>query len=413
MASGSDFTTEQLLSDLFKCVSVEALKNENIQKYDLKIYGTEDKIEQYGSDIAFVDISAENFNEERRDYNLVLKYGHTQKNVRNKVPIRDGFKREIVVYTRLIPCYQRFQQEKNIRPLDFIPKCFLTKYSDTDEIIVLENLKSMGYETQDRHKPMNLSQIKLVLEAYAEWHALSFALEDQKDPEYLEITKSFRLNPWKPYFQNQLGEMIDFAQQSLYAILEQNGETTLLEKYRNLVGCDSARIVLTELMSASEDTAVILHGDCWNNNFLFKCEDNDAKKTSSAKVAMFDFQMSSIRSPVFDLSHFIYSVASDEELLHFIELMEHYYFHLSQNLTKLGSDPEKIFPFETLILHWKKYSAYGAVLCPFIMMYCFIDKQDMADFGVCQTLKNATLKIDYIRRTMAVAKHFVECDFLV
>lgn len=101
MATGNDFSTEQLLTDLFKCVSVEALKNENVEKYDLKVYGTEDKIEQYGSDIAFVDISAETFDAEKRQYNLVLKYGHTQKNIRNRVPIRDGFKREIEVYSKV------------------------------------------------------------------------------------------------------------------------------------------------------------------------------------------------------------------------------------------------------------------------------------------------------------------------
>lgn len=101
MAAENEFTTEDLLTDLFKCVSVEALKNENIQKYDLKIYGSEDKIEQYGSDIAFIDITAENFEADKRTYNLVLKYGHTQKNIKSKVPIREGFKREIEVYSKV------------------------------------------------------------------------------------------------------------------------------------------------------------------------------------------------------------------------------------------------------------------------------------------------------------------------
>lgn len=120
--------------------------------------------------------------------------------------------------------------------------------------------------------------------------------------------------------------------------------------------------------------------------------------------------MASLRSPIFDLSHFIYSVASDKELRHFAELVDHYYFHLSAHLKKFGCDPEKIFPSRTLKTHWRKYSAYGAVLNPFITMYCFIDRENTADFGVCQNLKQATIKHPFMKRVIDVARHFVEYD---
>jgi len=106
-AAGNDLNSANFLSDLFKCVSVEALRRDNIEKYDLKIHGSEDKIEQYGSDIAFIDITAETFQSEKLEYYLVLKYGHTQKNVHNIVPVREGFKREIEIYSTVsfIHCY--------------------------------------------------------------------------------------------------------------------------------------------------------------------------------------------------------------------------------------------------------------------------------------------------------------------
>ncbi|ERL88330.1 uncharacterized protein LOC109536886 [Dendroctonus ponderosae] len=410
MAAENEFTTEDLLTDLFKCVSVEALKNENIQKYDLKIYGSEDKIEQYGSDIAFIDISAENFEAEKRMYNLVLKYGHTQKNIKSKVPIREGFEREIEVYSKLVPCYQRFQQQKNLSPLAIVPKCFLTKFSNNDEIIVLENLKIMGYHTHNRKRAMDVNHIKLILEAYAQWHSLSFALYDQKDDEFLEIKSHFLSNPWKNYFPNQLGEMIDIGQNALYTILEENDEMELLQKFQQKICNANARTALMDLMEINENAAVILHGDCWNNNFLFKYRDGDLKSNICIEVQLLDFQMASWRSPVFDLSLLLYCVASETELDRFKELLDHYYFHLSHNIKKLGSNPEKIFPFRTLKNHWNKYSVYGAILSPFIAMYSFIDKEDTADFGVCQTLKKTTLKPEYMERVIAVARHFVECD---
>ncbi|KAL1513593.1 hypothetical protein ABEB36_002987 [Hypothenemus hampei] len=407
MSKGNDLTTG-FLTDLFKCVSAEALKRENIEKYDLKIYGTEDKIEQYGSDIAYIDISAENFNAERRDYNLVLKYGHTQKNIKNKIPIREGFQREIDIYSKLIPCYQAFKQNKNLPKFCITPKCFLTKFSETDAIIVLENLKKQEYHTYNRNLPMNVKHIKLILEAYAEWHALSFVMQHHQNEEYLNIKKNFTSNPWKPYFKNQLGELIDFGQDTLHNILEQNGYDDLLGKYKQKLGNAHARTVIMDLMDTKENKAVILHGDCWNNNFMFKYSDDSLTKCIA--VALLDFQMCSFKSPVFDLSHLIYAVASEEELLHFRELIDHYYFYLSNYMKKFGSNPEKLFPFRLLKSHWRKYCAYGAILNPYIAMYCFVDKENTADFGVYQTLKNVTTKREYIRRVIGVARHFVEYE---
>lgn len=117
---------------------------------------------------------------------------------------------------------------------------------------------------------MNIPHIKLVLEAYAQWHALSFAMEDQRNEKYLKFKKHFVSNPWQNYMRNQLGELIDIGQEALYAILEQNGEIDLLNRYKQKIGNAKARTVLMDLMEKKEDMAVILHGDSWNNNFLFK-----------------------------------------------------------------------------------------------------------------------------------------------
>lgn len=144
-------------------------------------------------------------------------------------------------------------------------------------------------------------------------------------------------------------------------------------------------------------------------NTIFKFQ-NPLKKTDCTNVALLDFQMSSLRSPVLDLSQLIYSVASEKQLRHCKQLIDHYYSALSKNIKEIGSCPEKLFSFQALRNHWRKYSAYGAILSPFIAMYCFIDKENTADFGVCQTLKNATNKPEYMRRVVAVARHFVEFE---
>ncbi|KAF7271826.1 hypothetical protein GWI33_015306 [Rhynchophorus ferrugineus] len=410
MASGSELDTETLLNDLHKWVSAETLRKKNIEKYDLKVYGADEKAEHYGSDIAFVDITAENFDGDKREYSLVIKYGQMMKALRDKLPIRDGFEREIDIYTKVVPAFHRFQQEKNLPVFNSIPKCFLSKFTATEEVIILENLKRAGFSIHKRQIPMDLNHMKFVLRAYAEWHALSFAFKHQKKDEFDSITHTWINNPMKDFVCSGPGKLINVGQKNVYNILRNLNEIDLLNEYRSKTGDKDFVAILVDLLNNDEPQSVILHGDCWNSNFLFKYEDDDTEHENCTKVALLDFQMSSINSPVFDLSQFIYSCTSEEGLSQFDLMLDFYYDHFANYLLELGTDPS-VFTRSDLTAHWKKYAIYGALLCPMILMFVLVDKNNTPEFdkdNYQDVLNTSVQKDEYRSRVVAVARHFVE-----
>ncbi|KAJ8957799.1 hypothetical protein NQ314_006474 [Rhamnusium bicolor] len=106
---------------------------------------------------------------------------------------------------------------------------------------------------------------------------------------------------------------------------------------------------------------------------------NDVK-TSPTKVAILDWQMSSLRSPVFDISYLVYSTGSGVELEKFDELLEFYYDSFSNFLKELGSNAEEIFPYSSLKEHWRKYALFGLLMAILCLPIILCDKEDVVAF---------------------------------
>lgn len=112
---------------------------------------------------------------------------------------------------------------------------------------------------------------------------------------------------------------------------------------------------MIDFVKPSEPYSVISNGDAWTNNFLFLYEGPSAKD-----VRMIDFQLSRYGSPILDLSFFMYSVMTKELYdLHYRDLLNSYYGGLSNMVRDLGSNPDKIFPFEVFENEVKSVSTYG------------------------------------------------------
>nr|CAI5855349.1 unnamed protein product [Callosobruchus analis] len=174
------------------------------------------------------------------------------------------------MYDQIFPAFEAFQKQKKVQdPFKAYPKCYKCLKVYKKDVIVLENIKSSGYQLHDKLKCMNLSHTKTVLQEYAKLHALSFALENQ-NPELFSTlldgcTEDLFLDFLKkPKYQQSIN---DSLQQGVNILKKYDGDD-LAAKYARITTDGVNRVI--ELLEEKNDQRVINHGDCWNNNFMFK-----------------------------------------------------------------------------------------------------------------------------------------------
>lgn len=120
--------------------------------------------ENYGSTILKVDalVKKSNSNDEE-ELHLVAKMLPATDFQRNYFNSQYTFKKEIFLYEELIPIYRKIQQEFGFKdneifdvgPRLFGARCSLdpsTKDVDEDAVILMQNLKSLGYYCMDKQK---------------------------------------------------------------------------------------------------------------------------------------------------------------------------------------------------------------------------------------------------------------------
>lgn len=255
-------------TDLLTWLEPLALR-ENLKRSTVSVTGTTEKGDGYMGDITFVKVEDEN----GKTYSLVVKSAKKSPLLREQLPVRMAYKNEIFLYTEVLKQFVNFQKEKNVKCVfDNYAKCYETLIYDDVEVVVLENMKDAGYFLWDKAVGMNRGHVVEVLKNYGKLHAISYALKDQK-PElfhnlasklpdiFIEMEQIFQ-DLQKKIFE----EIIDLA--------KTKGYNDIAEK---LVSMEE-KISVIYKGDKENPYAIIAHGDCWNNNVMFKYKVN--KKSS-------------------------------------------------------------------------------------------------------------------------------------
>ncbi|XP_045467742.1 uncharacterized protein LOC123676091 [Harmonia axyridis] len=354
---------------------------EGVEKYKLHFDGKTEAGDNYACVILFLRVEPEG---DQKPYNLVMKTAKRSKDINAFLPVEMIYNRELLIYTKVFPTYQKFIEDtKSVFSLDFVPKTYLTSDISWKQTIIFENLKSRGFRLHDRQKSWDLDHSLLAMEKYGEFHALSLALKHQRPDEYEELVKQMpnvtaefnKRMDMKFLFQDLLDNVLK--------LLQKNGRQDLVDKYDGLV--EDVDVFIKHPGLDEGDNMLIGHLDCWNNNFMFKYENEDDSKPSS--ICLLDFQLSSLCSPAKDLSYNIYSTCDKACLAHFDEILKTYYASLSDSLERLGCKPDEIFTYEQLQQHWRKYAKFGLLTSLLVLRICLVDKEDAPDFN--EMAKNA------------------------
>lgn len=203
--------------------------------------------------------------------NLVVKAGSQNEKQRNFINIGDIFGREIYFYKKILPAMSDFQKARLVKqPFISYPKCY-EAYSSADcEGLVLENLKAKGFSLWNRLVPMDENHISLVLREYGRFHAISLAMKDQNPEQFKQLTRNYddcfnqfliRVKACEHY-RNRFKIISD--------VLSKQGRQELSAKVKKFI--DEIEPVLMNCAKPDDQYSVILHGDCWCNNMMFRYE---------------------------------------------------------------------------------------------------------------------------------------------
>lgn len=87
-------------------------------------------------------------------------------------------------------------------------------------------------------------------------------------------------------------------------------------------------------------------------------------------------------SPAIDLSYYLLTSTTKALRERYDDLIKVYHDSLSELITKLGSDPNKLFPFDELKRQLKQFGIYGVIMAPILLQVIVSDPKNIIDMNV-------------------------------
>lgn len=257
MINAADYTTtiQTLLSP--------TLTKLNIFNYTLDISCGKSKGDGYVSEIYRVKVKHGN-----GEIDLIVKSVIDNEDHRKLMHAEEVFKNEIAFYTTVFPVLDQFQRERRVSEPVEIAKCYATSLDERKEALVLEDLKAAGYLLCNRRKPLDEAHIALALRQYGKLHALSFGLRDQRPEDFKRISASLT-----DIFPLVFSEFIESFRPQILKNAEMLKERGLIaeSELAKETAADLEHILL-RCCEPDDPYTVVIHGDCWCNNMMFKSD---------------------------------------------------------------------------------------------------------------------------------------------
>jgi Holliday junction resolvase-like predicted endonuclease len=247
------------------------LKKENLINISVNILGTSEKGDGYMGDIIFVFVSGVREDGFTKEYNLALKCSKRSPALRNSLSIMHIYLNEIFVYNEIFPNFIKFQRSKGIREVfDSFPKCYGMFRGEDVEVLVLEDLKKSGYELWPRKEPLKRKHIDLVVNEHGKFHAISVVMKEQQPDKFQAMVHVLEENLMKLSGAGDMGMVFKSAVDEVYDLLKNDLDEDVMERWKNFA--EQINHLFNEMSKNIKGLRVIIHGDSWNNNFMFKYE---------------------------------------------------------------------------------------------------------------------------------------------
>lgn len=184
------------------------------------------------------------------------------------------YKVEINFYEDIWPVLNRFQQNFSIG-FDKVPKYYASKITAGKEMIILENLKSHNFHIFEATKPLDWKHIELIFKSYATFHAMSYAFHELHPEEFSKLktltnkrNMSLQDIPEPNTRQNEFLKFTKTNFEYVTKLFNENDDQDMIKKLKQYVETSDKSFFEASLYIG--DTPMLLHGDCWSNNMMFK-----------------------------------------------------------------------------------------------------------------------------------------------
>lgn len=315
---------------------LEGLLSTNLKR-DEKIVNSEISVftkpgENYGSIILRVLVKLEDTHTgEERLLDAVGKIIPESKKTQEVFNTQVTFRNECKFYSSIVPMLDKFVRNKGISTgIDFTASLLGGRLNlnnneevDTDAVILMQNLKSMGYRTGSKVQGLDFQTSKVVIDSLAKLHAASLAFKMENPQMFKEELM--------PYFSDYVPEE-DYLQMVKKNLLFTLRNNDLSDEEIGKVSAIMNRYGYKK--GISEIWGTMIHYDSWTNNFMIQYQGD--KPIHSAIV---DFQDFGYGTPFNDLMFFIFTSVQADILEEGLDnLLQHYYETFINNLEDLGTD---------------------------------------------------------------------------
>ncbi|XP_016978651.1 uncharacterized protein LOC108044235 [Drosophila rhopaloa] len=311
---------------------------------------------------------------------LVVKLPPQNRVRRKQFFARPCFLRETAAYEVFLPLAEMIQKKWKIPGEDSFrqhARCLGTRQDEPNECIVLEDLSCAGFSLHDRFSDLSVEHVRQVIRSYAKLHAISLAGKRQFPERMLKLQQLVDIFEQRRE-DHALGVYFENLKGSALSSLLSPEDDSYRVRLQDYFARGSYFELLLPLVSGSncEPFAVICHGDCWNNNILYK----RAERGELEDVRLIDWQLMRYASPVTDLSYFLFTCTSRGfRQRYFKDMLEDYYEELGQHLNRLNEQSEQLLPRPAFDEQVATKAAVGLLLAMMVLPIVTMQGQDVPD----------------------------------
>ncbi|XP_034256187.1 uncharacterized protein LOC117654110 isoform X2 [Thrips palmi] len=312
--------------------------------------------------VLFRVVVTEDGDDDKPGLRLILKGMPLSAKRREQMQVGSFFDNEFHAYRTVLPALARFLADKavdDVKEPGLFPntaRCHEASSGGEEgqDTLVLEDMRPLGFTMHDRRVGLDEHHVRAVFKSLSFLHAASMAMEAQRPKDFAKIRDLFT----ETLFDSNnpiMAHVEEILKRTYVYIADRHPEgSEMYAKVKAFI--DGYGCTMERLVSRTATGNAISHGDCWTNNLLFKYK----KPGVVEDVCLLDFQLSRHSTPVLDLVYLVYTCTVREwRRQHLKAMFKEYHDMLSENIRRLGSDPDELYSWETFQAHLRERGVFG------------------------------------------------------